>query len=96
LRLEIDFRAAVRGPVERCAFLRLAAICFSVAIAFFVAENTGRVCRGIELDPLYVDVIIRRYEADTGAAVILADSGETLRKGAARRRNDEGDGRPSG
>jgi len=46
------------------------------------AENTGRVCCGIELDPLYVDVIIRRYEAETGAAVILADSGETIRKGS--------------
>ena len=34
------------------------------------AENTGRVCRGIELDPLYVDVIIRRYESETGAAVV--------------------------
>jgi hypothetical protein len=30
------------------------------------AEATGRVCRGVELDPLYVDVIIRRYEAATG------------------------------
>jgi DNA modification methylase len=46
-------------------------------------------CRGIELDPLYVDVIIRRYESETGAAVILADSGETFEKLAARRRNDE-------
>jgi DNA methylase len=27
------------------------------------ADKTGRVCRGIELDPLYVDVILRRYEA---------------------------------
>ena len=50
------------------------------------AENTGRVCRGIELDPLYVDVIIRRYEEKTGAAVILADTGETFEKLAARRR----------
>ena len=44
------------------------------------AESTGRVCCGIELDPLYVDVIIRRYEAETGAAVVLADSGETFEK----------------
>ena len=34
---------------------------------------------------------IRRYEAETGAAVILADSGETFEKVAARRRNDERD-----
>ena len=28
--------------------------------ALIAAENTERVCRGIELDPLYVDAIIRR------------------------------------
>jgi DNA modification methylase len=44
------------------------------------AENTGRVCRGIELDPLYVDVIIRRYEAATRTDAILFDSGETFEK----------------
>jgi DNA modification methylase len=59
--------------------------------SLIVAENTGRVCRGIEFDPLYVDVIIRRYEAQTGAAAILADSGETFEQVAARRRNDESD-----
>ena len=47
------------------------------------------VCCGIELDPLYVDVIIRRYEAETGAAVVLADFGETFEKVAARRRHDD-------
>jgi len=57
------------------------------------AENTGRVCCGIELDPLYVDIIIRRYEAETGAAVILADTGATFEEVASRRRNDEGGGR---
>jgi uncharacterized protein YegL len=46
---------------------------------------------GVELDPLYIDVIIRRYEAATGAVVILADSGETFEKVEARRRNDEND-----
>jgi DNA modification methylase len=55
------------------------------------AENTGRICCGIELDPLYVDVIVRRYEAETGAAAILVESGETFEKVAARRRNEEGD-----
>ena len=52
------------------------------------AENTGRVCCGIELDPLYVDVIIQRYEAETGVAAVLADTGETFEKVAAHRRND--------
>ena len=55
------------------------------------AEKTGRICCGIELDPLYVDVIIRRYEAETGIAAILAESGETFEKVVARRRNEESD-----
>jgi DNA modification methylase len=55
------------------------------------AESTGRACRGIELDPLYVDVIIRRYETVTGASVILADTGEPFATVAARRCNDEDD-----
>lgn len=29
-------------------------------------ERTGRVCRGIELDPRYVDVVVARWEAFTG------------------------------
>ena len=47
----------------------------------------------VELDPLYVDVIIRRYEAETGAAVILADTGATFEEVASRRRSDERGGR---
>jgi DNA modification methylase len=57
------------------------------------AENTGRVCCGVELDPLYVDVIIRRYELATGTAVTLVDTGEPFGKVAARRLNDDGDER---
>lgn len=30
------------------------------------AEKTGRICHGIEIDPLYVDVIIARFERATG------------------------------
>ena len=39
-------------------------------------EKTGRVCRCIELDPLYVDVIVRRYETTTGQKGLLEDTGE--------------------
>ncbi len=48
-------------------------------------EKTGRVCRGLELDPLYVDVIIRRFEAATGVAVLLEETGERFVDLAARR-----------
>jgi DNA modification methylase len=53
------------------------------------AENTGRVCCAVELDPPYVDVIIRRFEASTGTPAILADSCETFEEIAASRRDDE-------
>ena len=49
------------------------------------ADKTGRVCRGVELDPLYVDVIVRRYEAATGASGLLVQTGETFEALAIRR-----------
>jgi DNA modification methylase len=42
------------------------------------AARAGRVCRGVELDPLYVDVIVRRYEAATGGTAVLLETGETF------------------
>ena len=49
------------------------------------AEKTSRVCRGVELDPLYVDLIIRRYEALTGGTAILAGTEEKFADLAPRR-----------
>jgi DNA modification methylase len=49
------------------------------------ADKTGRVCRGIELDPLYVDVILRRYEAATGYQAVLVETNEAFEALAARR-----------
>lgn len=39
------------------------------------AEKVGRVCFGLELDPIYVDTAIRRWQARTGQQVVLATSG---------------------
>jgi DNA modification methylase len=49
------------------------------------AENTGRVCRGVELDPLYIDVIVRRYGASTGNPAVLIETSETFEALAGRR-----------
>jgi DNA modification methylase len=40
------------------------------------AEKTGRVCFGLELDPIYVDLIIRRWQAWSGNQAVHAVSGE--------------------
>jgi DNA modification methylase len=42
------------------------------------AERVGRVCFGIELDPRYVDVAIRRWQKHTGSDAIHATSGRTF------------------
>ena len=34
------------------------------------AEKAGRTCRGVEIDPAYVDVGLRRFEAATGSIAI--------------------------
>ena len=48
-------------------------------------EKTGRHCRGLELDPLYVEVILRRYEAVTKRQAVLESTGETFAELAMRR-----------
>ena len=39
------------------------------------AERTGRRCFGLELDPLYVDTIVRRWQAYTGESARHTSSG---------------------
>ena len=52
------------------------------------ADKTGRVSRGVEFDPLYVDVIVRRYEAATGNPAVLIETGEAFDLLAGRRSRD--------
>jgi DNA modification methylase len=49
------------------------------------ADKTGRICRGVELDPLYMDVIVRRYQVVTGEMALLVETGETFCDLEARR-----------
>ncbi|PVZ48698.1 site-specific DNA-methyltransferase [Thalassobacter stenotrophicus] len=42
------------------------------------AETARRICYGVELNPVYVDVAIERWEAFTGEEAVLADSGESF------------------
>jgi DNA modification methylase len=52
------------------------------------AQSTGRRCFGVELDPLYVDVILQRYESICGRAATLQNTGETFEQLEERRKND--------
>ena len=50
------------------------------------AEKTGRICVGIEIDPAYVEVTIRRWQKQTGRDAICAATGETFEAVEARRK----------
>jgi DNA modification methylase len=48
------------------------------------AERVGRTCRGIELDPIYVDVAIRRWQAYTGDSAIKTGTDKRFNELAAK------------
>jgi DNA modification methylase len=48
------------------------------------AERVGRTCFGLELDPLYADTVVRRWQALTGEAALHASSGRTFDEMAAK------------
>jgi DNA modification methylase len=49
------------------------------------AELTARICYGMEIDPLYVDVIVRRWMDLTGKQATLDGEGRTFQQIAAAR-----------
>jgi DNA methylase/ParB/Sulfiredoxin domain len=54
-----------RGDVVLDAFL-------GSGSTLIACERSGRICRGIEIDPLYVDTAIRRWQKHTGATAVRA------------------------
>ena len=54
------------------------------------ADKAGRVCRRVEHDPLYLDLVVRRYQEETRAEAILAGSGQTFAALAHSRTADHG------
>ncbi|MGD1211277.1 MAG: DNA methyltransferase [Candidatus Acidiferrales bacterium] len=43
------------------------------------AERTGRICYGMELNPIYIDTIVRRWQSFTGQTALHAITGKTFR-----------------
>lgn len=53
------------------------------------AENVGRSCRAIEIDGLYCDLVIRRWQRLTGGTALLKETGEPFATVAQRRLDGE-------
>jgi DNA modification methylase len=49
------------------------------------AERTGRKARALEIDPIYVDVAVRRWQTYTGKSAVLAGSDESFETVAEQR-----------
>jgi DNA modification methylase len=56
--------------------------------SLIAAEMTGRVCSGLELNPAYVDVIVRRWQLYTGRVARHHASGQSFDERAARQGQD--------
>ena len=68
---------SARGEVVLDAFL-------GSGSTLIAAERTGRVCHGIELDPIYVDTAVKRWQRYTGDQAIHAGTGKRFDEIAGR------------
>jgi DNA modification methylase len=57
--------------------------------SLIAAEMTGRVCYGLELNPAYVDVVVRRWQAFTGRTAMHQASGQSFDERTQRRNHDQ-------
>ena len=46
--------------------------------SLIAAELTGRICYGLEIEPCYVDIILRRWQELTGEKAVLDNDGRTF------------------
>ena len=69
--------AFTRSAVSRRCWVDLARFLGS-GTTMIAAERTGRRCYGAELDPLYVDTAIRRWQVLTGEKAQHAASGRAF------------------
>jgi len=59
--------------------------------SLIAAEMSARTCYGLELNPAYVDVIVRRWQLFTGRAAIHQASGQPFDERAAAPGQDQSD-----
>ena len=56
--------------------------------ALIAAESIGRICYGMEVDPRYVDVAVRRWQRFTGKQAVLDGERHTFEQIGRRRRKE--------
>jgi DNA methylase/ParB-like nuclease domain len=74
---------SIRGDIVLDSFL-------GGGTTVIAAERTGRRCYGIELDPLYVDVVVRRWQAFSGQVARQQSTGRSFDELAAEVKQDHG------
>lgn len=62
---------SARGDLVLDAFL-------GSGTTIIAAERTGRRCFGLELDPIYVDTTVRRWQAFTRGRAVRASDGKSF------------------
>lgn len=75
-----------RGDIVLDAFL-------GSGTSVIAAERVGRRCYGLELDPLYIDTIVRRWQAYTGDEARHVSSGKTFKELEEERTEEAHNGR---
>jgi DNA modification methylase len=73
---------SARGDIVLDAFL-------GSGTTLIAAERTGRTCRAVEIDPLYVDITIRRWQKHCGDRAVHAISGKRFDDIAAERAEEQ-------
>jgi DNA modification methylase len=68
---DVVLDCTARGEIVLDAFL-------GMGTTVIASEQTGRACFGIELNPVYVDATIRRWQNFTGQQAVNALSGRTF------------------
>ncbi|HUY86847.1 MAG TPA: site-specific DNA-methyltransferase [Acidimicrobiales bacterium] len=63
--------ASARGEVVLDPFI-------GSGTSVIASERTGRICYGMEIDPLYIDTTIRRWQSFTGQIAVHGESGQSF------------------
>jgi DNA modification methylase len=58
--------------------------------SLLAGEMSGRMCYGVELDPAYVDVVVRRWQRFTGHDAVHQSSGQSFDERASSEDRDRG------